>query len=64
MITITKNFYSAVDTDIFISNYLKEFHPAGYSTTIDKLEVTPIFIDGKFLHLNYEVTISRFESCD
>jgi hypothetical protein len=64
MITITKTFFDGENLDLFISNYFKEFHPAGYSTMIDKLEAKPIYIDGKFQYINYEVQISRFESCD
>jgi len=64
MITITETFDYGEDLDVFLTNYFEEFHPAGYSTTIDKLEVTPIYNDGKFKHFKYEVTISRFESCD
>lgn len=64
MITITKSFTNAEDMDIFIMNYFIEFHPAGYSTSIDKIEATPIYSKGTFQEIKYEVTLSRFESCD
>ena len=64
MITITKEFFDGEILDDFIKEYFLEFHPAGYSTTIDKLTAKPIYLDGKFQYINYEVTLSRFESCD
>jgi hypothetical protein len=64
MITITKTFYDGEFVEDFIKNYFKEFHPAGYSTSVDKLTAEPIFENGQFKWIKYEVTLSRFESCD
>ncbi len=64
MITINKVFKDAQEMDKFISDYFQEFHPAGYGTQIDEFIVMPIYDEGKFQYINYDVTISRSESCD
>ena len=64
MITITKSFTTAQEMEDFIKSYFKEFHPAGYGTSIKEVEILPIYDTGIFQYINYEVTLSRAESCD
>jgi len=63
MITLTKTFSDPELMDTFIKSYLKEFAPAGYSTSVD-IQIIQSYDDWKANKLKYEVTFERFESCD
>ena len=61
---INKTFYDGTILEDFIKSYFKEFHPAGYGTQIDEIKAKPIHKNGEFKWIEYEITISRLESCD
>lgn len=64
MITITKSFDNADSMEEFIIEYLQEFHPAGYGTSIKSITAKPFYDCGFLEYINYEVTLERAESCD
>ena len=47
-----------------LDKYFTEYHPAGYGTAIKKVTIKPVYFKGELLGFNYEVEITRFESCD
>ena len=64
MITITQTFKDVIEMHKFIIEYLKEYAPAGYGTTVDSIEFWQTYDEWKNEKYNYQVTISRGESCD
>jgi hypothetical protein len=57
------SFKDAEVMDGFIKTYLKRYAPAGYSTEV-KITIRQSYEDWKNNKLNYEVKITRDESCD
>ena len=64
MITITNSFWDAETMEDFIIEYFNDYPIGGYGTMIESVKVTPVYEFEELDHLNYEVTLSRFESCD
>ena len=64
MITTTKTFWDAETMGDYIFEYFRDYPLSGYGTIVDSIKVTPVYESGELDHLNYEVTLSRFESCD
>ena len=55
MITITLNAQSAQELQSMIDNYKREYHPAGYGTSVDKMWTDDA---------GHHATLSRYSSCD
>jgi hypothetical protein len=63
MITITQLFRDVELMDSFITKYLNEFAPAGYSNEVT-IKIRQTHQEWKDKKINYEVLITRSESCD